>query len=263
MNFFGDYHTHTIFSRKPFLPFNHAKGTLEDNIKAAKQMGLKELAITDHGFNHKYFSCSRKKMLSTKQEILRLSQKYDVKVYLGVEANFLSQDGTIDVIPKDMEYLDIVLCGYHKLAKPKRLSDKFKIFVPNFFANYFGTSKKLKERNTQMIINAIEKNSIDVITHLNNKMKCDVLEVAKKAVEKGTLIELNEKHCTFTEKEVRDILNVGGMFLVDSDAHRPEKVGKFKRMESLIEKYNIPEERIVNLNKFPEFLNLKRKINNK
>lgn len=263
MNFFGDYHTHTIFSRKPFLPFNHAKGTLEENIKSAKERGLKEIAITDHGFSHKYFACSRKKMKTTKQEILRLSQKYDIKVYFGVEANFLSQDGTIDVVSSDMEYLDIVLCGYHKLAKPKTLRDKFKIFIPNIFANHFGTSEKLKKRNTQMILNAIDKNNIDVITHLNNKMRCDVKEVATKAVEKGTLIELNEKHCSFTENEVKLLLEVGTKFLVDSDAHKPEKIGKFKRMETLIEKYNIPEENIVNLNKLPEFLNIKKKQNTK
>lgn len=261
MNFLGDYHTHTIFSRKPFLPFNHAKGTIEDNVKRASVLGLKELAITDHGFNHKYFACSRKNLSSTKQEILRLSQKYNIKVYFGVEANFVSQDGTIDVVESDMEYLDIVLCGYHKLAKPKSLSDKFKIFVANMFANFFGTSKKLLNRNTQMIVNALEKNKIDVITHLNNKMKCNIDIVAKKAVEKGTLIELNEKHCNFSDSEVKTMLELGVNFIVDSDAHKPEKIGKFRRMESLIERCNIPKDRIVNLEKLPEFLNQKNKNN--
>lgn len=263
MNFLADYHTHTIFSRKPFLPFLHAKGSLEDNIKTASKLGLKEMAITDHGFNHKYFACSRKNLKTTKQEILRLSQKYNIKVYFGVEANFLSQDGTIDVTKKDMEYLDIVLCGYHKLAKPKTLRDKFKIFVPNIFANHFGTSKKLLQRNTEMIVNALDKNNIDIITHPNNKMRCDLAAVTKKAVEKGTLIELNEKHCCFTENEIKTMLTLGAKFVVDSDAHKPEKIGKFKKMENLIQKYNIPEDRIVNLNSLPEFINVKRNNQNK
>ena len=66
MNFFGDYHTHTIYSRKPYIFYNHAKGSIEDNIIEAKNVGLKELAISDHGFSHKYFGCSRKNLKTTK-----------------------------------------------------------------------------------------------------------------------------------------------------------------------------------------------------
>ena len=54
MNFLGDYHTHTIYSRKKFIPYYHAKGTIEENILEAKKVGLKEIAITDHGFNHAF-----------------------------------------------------------------------------------------------------------------------------------------------------------------------------------------------------------------
>lgn len=42
MEILGDYHTHTVFS--------HGHGSIEDNVKAAIKMGLKEIAITDHGF---------------------------------------------------------------------------------------------------------------------------------------------------------------------------------------------------------------------
>ena len=126
MSFFGDYHTHTIYSRRPYIFWHHAKGTIEQNILAAKEMGLKEIAITDHGFNHKYFGCSRKNLKTTKEEILRLSQKHNIKVYFGVESNFISQDGTIDVIDSDREYLDIILCGFHRSASAKTFKDLFK-----------------------------------------------------------------------------------------------------------------------------------------
>ncbi len=258
MNFFGDYHTHTIFSKKPYMPFYHAKGTLEDNILYAKSKGLKQIAITDHGFNHKFFGCSRKNLKSTKEEILRLAQKHNIKVLFGVEANFISVDGAIDVKKDDMKCLDIVLCGYHKSAKTKTLKDKFKIFWANFFAKYFGASKKLIERNTQMVLNAINKNKIDVLTHLNSKMKCDVVAVAQKAAEKGTYIELNEKHCDFTKEEIDGMLKTKVMFIVNSDAHKPEKIGSFKNVENIIEKFGIPKNRIANLEKMPKFLNKKK-----
>lgn len=258
MNFLGDYHTHTIYSRKPYIFYHHAKGSIEENIIAAKSVGLKEIAISDHGFNHKYFGCSRKNLKATKEEILRLSQKHDVKVYFGVEANFISQDGTIDVIDSDRGCLDIVLCGFHRSAKPKSLKDKFSIFLPNMFAKFFGASKKLIEKNTNMVLNALQKNKIDVITHLNSKMKCDVAKIARLAAEKGTFIELNEKHCDFTRFEIAQMVECGVNFIVNSDSHRPEKIGAFGKIEKLIKENNIPEDRIVNLNKVPMFLSNKK-----
>lgn len=259
MNFLGDYHTHTIYSKKPFMPHYHAKGTIEDNVLSAKQKNLKEIAITDHGFNHGFYGASRKNLKKTKEEILRISQKHNIKVYFGIEANFISVDGTIDVVPSDRQYLDIVLCGYHKSAKTKSIADKFKIFWKNLFAKYFGTSKKLYEQNTQMVLNALDKNKIDVITHLNSKMKCDVVKIAKKASEKGTFIELNEKHCDFSPSEIKDMLEkTNVLFIVNSDAHKPQSIAVFPKVEKFIKENNIPKERIVNLEKLPQFLNLKK-----
>jgi len=258
MNFFGDYHTHTIYSRKPYVLVNHAKGSIEDNISQAKEIGLKEIALTDHGFNHIFFGTSIKRIKKEKQEVVRLSQKYGLKVYLGVEANFISTDGSIDVKDEDMKYLDIVLCGYHKTARCKTIREFFSFKVPNFFARIFGSSKKLVEKNTSMVINAIKKNNIDILTHLNSKIKCDVEKVAKEASKKGTYIELNEKHCDFTPEEIEKMLKTDVMFIVDSDAHSPAKIGKFNKVETIIQKYNIPKERIANLDKLPKFLNLQK-----
>lgn len=258
MNFFGDYHTHTIFSKNPLLPYYHAKGTIEDNIKKASEIGLKEIAITDHGYNHKFFGCRRKNNLTNKKEIIRLSQKYNIKVYFGVEANFISTDGTIDILPEDLNSLDIVLCGFHKTVKTKTFLDKFKVLWANIFSGK-KVKQKLYERNTQMVLGALEKYNIDVLTHLNSKMKCDVAQIAKKCAEKGTYIELNEKHCDFSKEEIENMLKTEVMFIVNSDAHRPEKIGKFEKIKNLIEDYNIPVERIANLEKLPKFLNVRIK----
>lgn len=51
MEILGDYHTHTVFS--------HGHGSIEDNVKAAIKMGLKEIAITDHGFSHNSYGVRR------------------------------------------------------------------------------------------------------------------------------------------------------------------------------------------------------------
>ena len=50
----GDYHTHTVYS--------HGKGTVLENAMQAKALGLKEIAITDHGFEQLAFGIKNKKM---------------------------------------------------------------------------------------------------------------------------------------------------------------------------------------------------------
>ena len=57
----GDYHTHT--------PYSHGKNTVLENTMAAKKLGLKEIAITDHGFNHLLFGLKRKRLPDLRAEI--------------------------------------------------------------------------------------------------------------------------------------------------------------------------------------------------
>jgi putative hydrolase len=86
---FGDYHTHT--------PYSHGKGTILENAMIAKQKGLKEIAITDHGFNHKLYGSNRNDLLTMRDECVEAEKLTGVKVLLGVEANFISNKGEIDL----------------------------------------------------------------------------------------------------------------------------------------------------------------------
>ena len=89
----ADYHTHTRYS--------HGKGTIEDNVLAARKKGLKRIAITDHGFGHIGFGIRPKDVDMMREEIQSLSLKYsDIDILIGIEANLIGMDGTID-IPED------------------------------------------------------------------------------------------------------------------------------------------------------------------
>ena len=57
----SDYHTHT--------PYSHGKNTVLENAMAAKAKGLKEIGITDHGFNHLVFGLKRRKLVDLRAEI--------------------------------------------------------------------------------------------------------------------------------------------------------------------------------------------------
>ena len=61
MELTADYHTHT--------PYSHGKNTVLENATAAKKLGLKEIGITDHGFNHLLFGLKRKNIADLRKEI--------------------------------------------------------------------------------------------------------------------------------------------------------------------------------------------------
>ncbi|MBR2988231.1 MAG: PHP domain-containing protein, partial [Clostridia bacterium] len=107
MAFWGDYHTHTIYS--------HGKGTIEDNVRSAVERGLKEVAITDHGFRHMMYNVRHMDWASMRRDAQAVAEKYpQIKVYLGLETNLSSRFGRADIIESDISQLDIIVCGYHK-----------------------------------------------------------------------------------------------------------------------------------------------------
>ena len=177
---------------------------------------------------------------------------------LGVEANFISTDGTIDIVESDMEYLDIVLCGFHEIVKAKTIKDKFKLWYFHYLYAIFGLSKKRIELNTKTVVNAVEKNNIDVLTHLNAKLLVDPIRVAEACVKKGTLIELNTKHFELKDEDIIKMAEMGVKFIVDSDAHSPKRIADFDLAREVIKRTGI-EKSVVNLNGLPEFINYKRK----
>ena len=241
MQIFGDYHTHTTFS--------HGKGTVLENALAAQKMGLKEIGIADHGFGHILYGMDKSALPKLRAEIENATAQTGVRVLLGVEANFVSLSGDIDIAPADIEKFDFILVGQHRFVKA-HWADKFGFLLPNILGI---KSKKMREKNTKAIINAMEKYPIDAITHPKHGMAIDVLAVAKKAVETNTMIELNAKRMLFSREEIAQMTQMGVMFLISSDAHSPEKIGRVENILQVVEEYNIPESQVANLNKLPTF----------
>ena len=248
MLLYGDYHTHSTYSR-----FNHGKGTVLENASVAADKGLKQIAITDHGFNHQFFGIKRKNVPQLQEDILNAKEITGVDILLGVESNLISLDGEIDVKEEDYEFLDILLMGYHKMVKTTTLKDGMLLNVANMFDKVFKPSKERINRNTTAFLKALDKYPIDVITHLNYGFETDTLAVAKMAKQKGVYIELNGKRISFTEEEMLIMASEGVKFIVNSDAHRPEKVGEVNNGMNLIYKLGIPLSLVVNIDSIPKF----------
>lgn len=239
-NILADYHTHTIYS--------HGKGTVLDNVKVAKEKGLKEIAITDHGFDHMAFAVKRKKLPALKRDIIEAERQTGVKVYLGVEANIVSSKGDLDIKNDDYRYVEVLVAGFHKGVKNRNLKEFFCFLLGNIFANRFKKfSKKRIEINTNAYIQAVHKYPIDIISHLGLTAKVDVERVAQACAETNTYIELNGKRIHFSKEDVEKLLKTDVRFVVSSDAHIPANVANVELGMKVAKMYNIPLDRIDNL----------------
>jgi len=126
----ADYHTHTRFS--------HGKGTIEENVEAARRRGLKKIVISDHGFRHIGIGMSVRDIDKIRYEIERVSSKYkDIEVLMGVEANLIGIDGTIDIPWQYIKDFDIILMGFHKAVYPASIRDGWRLFFQNGLAAVF------------------------------------------------------------------------------------------------------------------------------
>ncbi len=66
MRIFADYHTHTVYS--------HGKGTIEDNVKRAIEIGLEVIAITDHGPAHVFYGLRKRDFKKMREEIDKINE---------------------------------------------------------------------------------------------------------------------------------------------------------------------------------------------
>lgn len=237
----SDYHTHTVYS--------HGKGQIIDNAIAAKERGLKELGISDHGFSHPAFGLTKRKVPKMKAEILAAKEKTGVNVLLGVESNIIGTDGKVDLPVSLYDDFDIFLAGIHKFVLYK-FSSIFTLATPDLFYTYLKGLKvpeSVRRTNTKTFINVIKNNPVDVITHLNFCCFADAKEVAKAAADYGTYIELNAKKVHVTDDEIYEMLKTDAKFIVNSDAHTPSRVGEVSLVEQMVDRLNFPTDRIVNI----------------
>lgn len=244
----ADYHTHTVFS--------HGKGQIIDNAKVAKEIGLKEIGISDHGFSHPAFGLKKGKLPIMRTLIDDATKITGVNVKLGIESNIIGIDGTTDLKPTLYDNFDIFLAGIHKFVKYKP-SAMFSLFIPNLFNSTFkvkNVPKSLVKTNTTTYINAIKNNPIDIITHLNFCCYADAVEVAKVAADYGTYIELNAKKVHLDDETLDKILLTKVQFVIGSDAHTPNRVGEISLVDKMIERTSFPTDRIMNIDgRLPHF----------
>lgn len=242
-NYYGDYHTHTRFS--------DAHTTVKENYECAARAGLKEFAITDHGFSNPYpLSLRYEKLLKQKKEIDGLRSEFPkINALQGVEADLISVDGTIDLEEEHFASIDILIAGFHRWAMAKSASDFFKLY---FNANAYLPNHLKKPshekfvQNTDAAIKMLEKYPVDIYAHINSLLFVDAFEVAKACAHFGTFLEFNSKHIAQLETCIDDVLKSDAQFIFSSDAHKYGEIGDFEKLEKFAIEHGIDFARIVN-----------------
>ena len=236
---YGDYHTHTVGS--------DGENSASEMICAAKEQGLQEVAITDHG-PRKIKGLKVKHWARVRAEAERASAENEIKTYFGIESNIVGTDGKIDVPQNELGNLDILLMGVHCVVRPANLKTLFGFFIPNWFwCALRWTPKRRIKKNTEIAKRAIMNNDIDIWTHPNRYFKLNVLEVAKVCAERGTLVELNGKRISFRPIDFERMLAVGAKFIISSDSHSTRQVGHADRVFEFLKYCDYKDGDIINL----------------
>ena len=217
---YADYHTHTRHS--------HGQGTVEDNVRAAIDAGLHTVAISDHGPANLFGVGVRNLGVfqAIRQEIESCQSKFpQIKLLLGVKANIIGIDGTLDIPPEALGQFDLILAGLHPLVYPADLISGLAM-VGNLMGRHWQyLSNRLRPWNTKAVISALTRYPIDILTHPGLHMNIDTEKVASVCAQVGTYMEINTGHDHISADYLQIAFRAGTRFVISSDAHTPSRVG--------------------------------------
>ncbi len=217
-----DFHSHTFFSKCGIH-------THIELLTRAKELGMKGLAITDHG--------PALDSRITWPLFDRLHAPVGgIRFIKGIECNFIDTEGTIDIIripQRFRKYLELILVGFH----------------PNM-------EKGLDaEVYTDMIISAITRYPcIDIIAHPNElDYPLDFERLAQAAMECGVALELNNSKSLYnrttpecTRRLIQACKKIGCKMAMGSDTHAIEELGLDDSIQPYLQEEAFPESLLVN-----------------
>lgn len=247
----GDYHTHTVYSSGFKEKGNHAIGTIRGNAEAALAKGLREIAITEHGPGHYLYGVRKKRIPLMRDEINKLNEEFiprGLKILLGIESNLIGLDGTLDVDDELLKDIDFLIMGYHYGAMPRGLVDGMGLYVLNPISKLIHLGReRARELNTRAYIRALGKYPVNMISHPGSKAAINIVEVAREAKKHGTALEISAKHSELSIESIKLLLKEDVIYMVNSDAHRPEDVGNVENAIRKAREANLPLDRIRNI----------------
>jgi putative hydrolase len=238
-----DIHTHTTYS--------HGKGSIEDNAAAAVAAGLKILGISDHGPGHIGYGIDMKKIPEMRLDLARSRELHpELDLRLGVEANIINFSGRLDVAPEDLKLFDYIIAGYHFGVLGEAPFRSVATHAGGWWYSVTGRSaQRTMIHNTDLVLNALDVNKIDVISHPGAKASFDIDAIASACRGTETLLEINNRHGCLTVEGIKQAMRYDVKFIISSDAHTPQDVGAADKAIARAEEAGLDPSRIINLRK--------------
>ena len=242
-----DTHTHTLYSR-------HAYSTIEENIRAAAEVGIKLLASTDHFSDMLYDDY---KSLKNYQYMLCLGNWprvwHGVTLLRGCEADIVDMEGHL--FGHDIDITRSTIGDV--IDPPGNLQEM--VFRRLDFVIASVHSKRHTEgqsvaKNTEMYIKALENPKVFFIGHIGRAgVPFELDEVIKRAKELNKPIEINEHSFSWEghhQMVCRDVAvrcaELGTSICVNTDAHMSCEVGRTEKAQQMLKEIDFPKELIIN-----------------
>ena len=231
-----DAHTHTVAS-------GHAYSSLQEMAKAAADMELEVLGITEHGPSVPG-TCPT---LYFKNMFTVPRQMYGIRLLMGCEINILDTKGSLDLTDEQIGWLDLAIAGIHA-------------------AWYQGGTK---DENTEGMIRVIKNPKIHIISHPGDgSAEMDFEQLVLAAKEAHTLLEVNnhslapQRKKTVARDNNLEILRLCKKYdvptILGSDAHISFQIADYERLYPLLVETDFPDELIMNYwpDKFFDYLGI-------
>lgn len=213
-----DYHVHT--------PFSDGESEVEEYVKKASEIGLEEIAITDHVWR------SSDWIDDYVDEINEVREEYGVTIHAGLEAKVIDREGSVDVSDEDAKKVDFVMGVVHRYRpEAEEPYDDSLNFEP----------KEAAREERDLTLEMLNNPKVDLVghpsrtyykfhydedaPHFPEEHVEDMIDVAK---ETGKPLEYNARLPRYIREKLLNMYidrNLG--FTVGSDSH------KAKRLENL------------------------------
>ena len=160
MKIIADTHTHTVAS-------GHAYSTITENVRAARERGLRFLCMTDHA--PKLLGAPTEVFFGAMMNILP-PEIEGVHILRGVEVNILDREGNLDLKPRILAGLEWVIASMHNI-----------VYEPEDVAAH-----------TRAWLAVAENPDVDIMGHMGDgQFAFEHDEVIRACARNGKIVEIN------------------------------------------------------------------------